>query len=237
MATNTLIIVNQTRLQKPLAKTKGAGENSGDFMPIFLPAISIAVCLFLLPVSWGQGTCSALVRADVEVDGGLYSLADLLDRSTCPALLQAAASIPLGRAPLAGSDRVMTGDQVREWLAKLATRSGQGSQYFQYAQLPQRVIVRRAEPRISGRASPLETRGHNLIAAKMAPPAKRQEKQLVHPGEAVTLLWDQGGIRLVVPAVCLDTGGAGEAVRARIVRGGRMVRAIVEGEGRLRVAS
>ena len=69
--------------------------------------------------------------------------------------------------------------------------------------------------------------------AKAATP----EKPLVRPGEAVTLLWDQDGIRLVVPAICLDKGTAGDAVRARIVRGGRLVRAVVESAGRLRVAS
>src|ERR1017187_2693476 len=62
-------------------------------------------------------------------------------------------------------------------------------------------------------------------------------KPLVLPGEAVTLLWDQDGIRLVVPAVCLDAGGPGQAVRARIARGGRMVRAIVVSAGKLRTAS
>jgi hypothetical protein len=70
-------------------------------------------------------------------------------------------------------------------------------------------------------------------AAKASAP----EKPLVRRGEAVTLLWDQDGIRLLVPAVCLDEGRAGEAVRARIVRGGRLVRAVVESAGRLRVAS
>src|SRR5205823_1036626 len=63
------------------------------------------------------------------------------------------------------------------------------------------------------------------------------ETPLVQPGAAVTLLWDQDGIRLLVPAVCLDKGRAGEAVRARILRGGRMVHAVVESAGRLRVAS
>ena len=36
-------------------------------------------------------------------------------------------------------------------------------------------------------------------------------KPLVRPGQTVTLLWDQDGIRLTVPAVSLDRGGAGEA--------------------------
>ena len=63
------------------------------------------------------------------------------------------------------------------------------------------------------------------------------ENSLVHPGETVTLLWDQDGIRLLVPAVCLDPGRAGEPVRASIVRSGRTIRAIVESAGTLRAAS
>jgi hypothetical protein len=62
-------------------------------------------------------------------------------------------------------------------------------------------------------------------------------KPLVRPGQTVTLLWDQAGIRLIVPAVCLDPGGAGDAVRTRIVGGGRLVRGIVESAGQVRAAS
>jgi hypothetical protein len=60
---------------------------------------------------------------------------------------------------------------------------------------------------------------------------------LVRPGQTVTLLWDQDGIRLVVPAVCLDRGAPGEKVRARMGRGGAVVRAIVVSAGMLRAAS
>jgi Chaperone for flagella basal body P-ring formation len=60
---------------------------------------------------------------------------------------------------------------------------------------------------------------------------------LVRPGQTVTLLWDQDGIRLVVPAVCLDRGAPGENVRARMGHGGAVVRAIVVSAGMLRAAS
>jgi len=62
-------------------------------------------------------------------------------------------------------------------------------------------------------------------------------KPLVRPGETVTLLWDQDGIRLVVPAVCLDRGAQGQQVRARILRSGRIVPAVVVRAGSLRAAS
>jgi hypothetical protein len=63
------------------------------------------------------------------------------------------------------------------------------------------------------------------------------ETPLVRPGERVTLIWDQDGIRLVVPAVALDGGSPGQGVRARIAQGGRVVRAIVTSAGMLRVSA
>lgn len=60
---------------------------------------------------------------------------------------------------------------------------------------------------------------------------------LVRPGQTVTLVWDQDGIRLVVPAVCLDRGAPGEKVRARVGRGSAVVPATVVSAGVLRAAS
>jgi hypothetical protein len=60
---------------------------------------------------------------------------------------------------------------------------------------------------------------------------------LVHPGEAAMLVWDQDGISVVVPAICLDRGAKGESVRARIAASGRIVRAIVLEAKRLQAAS
>jgi Chaperone for flagella basal body P-ring formation len=62
-------------------------------------------------------------------------------------------------------------------------------------------------------------------------------KLLVRRGEGVSLLWEQDGIRLVVRAVSLDAGGAGEEVRARIVHGGRTLHAVVVAAGTLRATS
>jgi Chaperone for flagella basal body P-ring formation len=59
---------------------------------------------------------------------------------------------------------------------------------------------------------------------------------LVRPGETVTLIWEEAGIRLVLPVTCLDRGGLGQAVRARMKTGGRVLRAEVVGEGKLRAA-
>jgi len=64
-----------------------------------------------------------------------------------------------------------------------------------------------------------------------------ESQPLVRRGQIVTLLWDQDGIRLVVPAVCLDPGGAGQRVRARISHSGRVVGAVVESRAMLRTIS
>jgi hypothetical protein len=70
-----------------------------------------------------------------------------------------------------------------------------------------------------------------------AAPVRSGAKPLVRPGQAAILVWDQDGIRAVVPAICLDNGDEGDIVRARVTRGGIVMRAIVIGAGRLRAAS
>jgi hypothetical protein len=62
------------------------------------------------------------------------------------------------------------------------------------------------------------------------------ENILVRPGDRASVVWDQGGIRLTVPAVCLDKGRRGDSVRARFEHGG-VIRAIVIDSKSLRVQS
>ena len=62
-------------------------------------------------------------------------------------------------------------------------------------------------------------------------------QMLVHRGQTAALVWDEQGVRVIVPSVSLDGGNAGDTVRARIAGSGRVVRAIVTGAGQLRVAS
>jgi hypothetical protein len=71
--------------------------------------------------------------------------------------------------------------------------------------------------------SPTQSAGISLLPAPV-----------VKPGDTLTLLWDQAGIRLVLPVVCLDRGGLGDAVRVRIKNGSRVLRAEVVGGGMLR---
>lgn len=80
---------------------------------------------------------------------------------------------------------------------------------------------------------------HALLASSSskAAPLAIEAKPLVRAGDKVILLWDQDGIRLTVPAVCLDAGAEGQRVRARIVSGDRTLPAIVVSAGVLRAAS
>jgi hypothetical protein len=63
----------------------------------------------------------------------------------------------------------------------------------------------------------------------------RNGAALVHRGEQVMLVWDQDGIRLLVPALSLEEGRRRDRVRVRTLRGGRVFRAVVESKGTLRV--
>jgi hypothetical protein len=301
-------------------------------------AVGLAV-LSTAPLVRSQPACPAKVVARVEVPDGEFSLTDLLAPDTCPALRQAAAGVALGHAPLAGSERVFTGSEVRAQLNNLAV-SLPSTTEFAITSVPERIVVRRAGPRAtcaeiglriadntpesalsSASSPPQSAAGPSLLwdvswqdpslqktswQKNMCGGAGRIPQQaaleitkkvwdaglrswkvsvrcrhpgdcvpflvrspgqglpsrssvlpngqsstastiaaatgtpLVRPGQTVTLTWDQGGIRLVVPAVCLDLGGPGEVVRARILGGdggGRLMRAVVESAGRLRVTS
>ena len=59
------------------------------------------------------------------------------------------------------------------------------------------------------------------------------EKAIVRPGQRVRLVWEQDGIRVVIPAISLDGGGLGEDVRARLSPSGHVVHATVASAGLL----
>ena len=86
-------------------------------------------------------------------------------------------------------------------------------------------------------ASPSAEAAFRSSSPSKVPLAPIGKKPMVRPGEAVTLLWDQDGIRLTVPAICLDSGAEGQRVRVRITSGGRTLPAIVVSPGILRAAS
>ena len=273
-------------------------------MKPLLISVGIAGLLLLPRTSTGQASCRVTVEAQVEVAPGKLSLADLLSPDTCKEVVRAAAAIDLGRAPLAGSIRVLAGDEVRAHLEGLILKM-----LLPEVFVPERISIRRAGPRAScadlgarllasaeivpsmpSAAHPIECGAGGRVAqqtplrltkavwdpahrswdvsarcirsadcvpfllrvpgsgalaeralasaaASKGEPLALLEKPVVRPGETVTLLWDQDGIRLTVPAVCLDAGAAGQRVRARIGSGGRTLPAIVLRAGMLRTAS
>jgi len=60
---------------------------------------------------------------------------------------------------------------------------------------------------------------------------------MVRRGQRATLVWEQSGIRLEVPVVCLEAGGQGGAVKVRISGSNKIVNAVVTAEGRVHAGS
>lgn len=64
--------------------------------------------------------------------------------------------------------------------------------------------------------------------------APQRQHVLLRPGETTTLVWDQDGIRVVLPVICLDQGNVGDSIRVRIKSGSRVLRAEIINESLLR---
>lgn len=67
-------------------------------------------------------------------------------------------------------------------------------------------------------------------------PAPFGSGDLIKRGQRALLRWEQGGIRVVVPVICLEGGGVGEWVRVRLGNKAQTMRAEVLGDGTLWVA-
>jgi Chaperone for flagella basal body P-ring formation len=167
------------------------------------------------------GCATVTVLAHATVPGGEWSLADILAPDACAQLRQAASSIRLGLAPLPGSPRILTGENIRNLLEGVSTKIG-GEKKFE---IPERIVVESARPTFS------RTAHGNRVEQKGNPDA------LVKPGDVATLVWEQGGILIQLPVICLDAGRLGQLVRARSPNGSRILRAEVVGQGALRVTS
>src|SRR5882724_3379781 len=143
-------------------------------MKPLLAILAFAALWFAIPISWGQeqgkkqGSCAVVVRASLEVADGDFSLADLLGPTNCPELRQAAAGVRLGRAPLAGSSRVMTGHEVRTMLQKVTNTGEKNSIAWNLLQVPERVTVRRTGPRAS--CAEITSRILSGLVAHSSPP-------------------------------------------------------------------
>lgn len=290
----------------------------------------------------GQSSCpAARVLANIEVGASDFSLADLLSPDTCAEILRAASTVHLGKAPLLGSARVFDGGTLRRLLLDLAANNENHETEHFGLEVPERVTVKRAGPRMScpqlasalSEAAPtpassgpvdiaavhkswaatvaaqsldcgptdrvprdarlelrkiswnpallswefslrcidakdcvpflVRTTGpktspaafriapqkHTPVAPSdraarlsIAPaaeiqPALENVEIVVRPGQPVTLVWEQAGIRMVLPVICLDRGGLGASVRARVKNSRRVLRAQVISAGVLRAAS
>jgi hypothetical protein len=266
-----------------------------------------------------ESRCYAIVKKNIEVTGDEFFLADLITSDSCPALRHAASGIYLGATPLAGSVRVIDGGEVRTYFAGLEKHIGSEAPAWETANVPERVVIRRAGSGTSCRrvvekliatlhSSPigmseaeanvpldssnaevdcrgagripenamLETkkmawnaasgswnisvrcqhasdcvpflvrvRAGNVLSDNLArlipysPHAHEAatQKPLVCAGTKVTLAWEKDAIRVMVPAVALDDGVAGQAVRARITRSGYVVHAVVVSARMLRTTA
>ncbi len=102
-------------------------------------------------------------------------------------------------------------------------------------------LVRVSDPsKQKARAASPEASPHPAVGpsrmAKRAIDSRTDGRAMVRPGQTATLVWDQDGIRVLVPALCLDRGRQGQQVRARL-RGGQVVWAIVVSAAELRSVS
>ena len=165
----------------------------------------IYVGLLSMPVLGPQARadCAVRVRPSVEVGAGPVWLANLLAPGPCPGLLRAAARIRLGSAPLPGSMRVLTGEQVRSWIERAARLAGMAV----WANIPERVSLRRSGKRLSCEEITLRISTADSMGASRCSSAERI------PAEAALSLmasrWDpglekwQGIARCTPPADCV----------------------------------
>ncbi len=214
-------------------------------MKILVISTVMAMSL-LVPLACALEPCQVGLYSEVEVAPGEVTLADLLSDVSCPSLAESARAIRLGAAPLEGSPRIIDGDMLRP----LLERAARDAEVNANCRIPERVSIRRArssasarkgEPAVFSRPPIGASSGPRLIAARatalaLSTPQAAREIPLLHRGQTTNLLWDSGGIRLVVSAICLDPGSAGDTVRVRVAKSGAVLRAVVTSEGTVKAA-
>ena len=99
--------------------------------------------------------------------------------------------------------------------------------------VPFRIVIRGSD-----HAEPADRKESRALTAKFVQGARPgRAGTLVWAGERVRLVWNEAGIGVTIDAVCLGSGDEGDEVKARILRGGLMVHAIVVSAGTLRKTS
>src|SRR5579862_6010827 len=84
-----------------------------------------------------------------------------------------------------------------------------------------------------GTVSAAKVRSTGWVSGAVAP----KGRDLIKPGQRALLRWEQAGIRVVLPVICLKGGAAGEQVRVRLESSGEIMRAEILGDGTLWVTS
>jgi hypothetical protein len=129
------------------------------------------VAIAMSPLASAEQRCSKIVLSpNIHVRDGLLSLADLLPSEGCPALLAAASRVPLGRAPLPGSARVLSGDGVRQLLEDVysPTAHTEGPVEFK---IPNRIALTRSDARMTC----ADIAGKIATAVRSRPPVSESE--------------------------------------------------------------
>ncbi len=95
-----------------------------------------------IPVSAAPAeACQIRISPSHEIQGDTFSLADLLQRDTCPSLLRATENVYLGKVPRNGVTRVLDGTEVRQRLQTVDMN--QVNFRIQSLQVPERILVTR----------------------------------------------------------------------------------------------
>ena len=116
-------------------------------MKLVRVAVGIAMLSLTTSIVTGQQQCAVTVKANIEIAPGEFSLADLLTPGSCSALRRAATRVRMGKAPLAGSVRVLRGEDVAMRLETLAPQSAIGA--IRVRPVPERITIRRTGARVS----------------------------------------------------------------------------------------
>jgi hypothetical protein len=200
------------------------------------------------PALAADGSCTlAALRTSVAVSAGDLRFADLFLPTTCPAILEVAGRIFLGRTPLAGSPRVLDAAQIGMLLEKLQANAGDRDLGLAHVAVPERISIRRTGSRTfllpvkdrnprSALTDAVPATVGGVAGRSIRPSPLRNSDAVVHRGETVTLCWNQAGIIIRLRAVCLDSGAPGDPVRARMVGSARIIPAKVAGRGLLTTA-
>jgi len=120
-----------------LADEKLGAAADRPFIEMLVAAVGVWL-LFSAPSLAESGCARVRLKAEVQIALGELTLADLLEPESCAEIVEAAAHLKLGAAPLAGSSRVMTGEELRSKLGGfLSDRRGE------MWSIPERVVIER----------------------------------------------------------------------------------------------